>query len=48
MLVDLGTKALDPKQFCGLRDGLTGYADTVGNVVRTFKEESSDMNNADY
>jgi hypothetical protein len=48
MLVNLGTKALDPKPFCGLRDVLTGYADTVGNVVQAFKEESSDMNNADY
>jgi hypothetical protein len=26
MLADLGTKALDPKQFCALRDVLCGYA----------------------
>ena len=48
MLVDLGTKALDPKPFCGLRDVLTGYAERVDCAVKASKEESSDMNNADY
>jgi hypothetical protein len=31
MLVDLGTKALDPKPFCGLRNALCGYAEEVGS-----------------
>ncbi len=31
MLVDLGTKALDPKPFCGLRNVLCGYAEEVGS-----------------
>ncbi len=29
MLADLGTKALDPKLFCALRDVLCGYADKI-------------------
>jgi len=31
MLVDLGTKALDPKPFMGLRNVLCGYAEAVGS-----------------
>jgi hypothetical protein len=31
MLVDLGTKALDPKPFCALRNALCGYAEEVGS-----------------
>jgi hypothetical protein len=27
MIADIGTKALDPKQFCLLRDKLCGYTD---------------------
>ena len=27
MIADIGTKALDPKQFCVLRDKLCGYAE---------------------
>jgi hypothetical protein len=32
MLVDLGTKALDPKPFCGMCDQLCGYAKRVTTV----------------
>jgi hypothetical protein len=29
MLADIGTKALDPKTFCRLRDMLCGYAERI-------------------
>jgi hypothetical protein len=32
MLADIGTKALDPKAFCRLRDMLCGYAERVSYV----------------
>jgi hypothetical protein len=48
MLVDLGTKALDPKQFCRLRDMLTGYAEREEGSASSSKMGSSDVNDGDY
>ena len=33
MIADIGTKALDPKQFCALRDKLCGYAEWEDDLV---------------
>ena len=43
MLVDLGTKALDPKPFCGLRDVLTGYSESVEKGEKELTQGSSDI-----
>ena len=43
MLVDLGTKALDPKPFCGWRDVLTGYAESVKTGEKELTHGSSDI-----
>ena len=33
MIADIGTKALDPKQFCLLRNKLCGYAEWEDDLV---------------
>jgi hypothetical protein len=49
MLADIGTKALDPKPFCRLRDMLCGYAETIsakdaneGSRAENTPEEDDD------
>ena len=45
MLVDLGTKALDPKPFCALRNVLCGYAEE--EVGSSSVEEVSNAEDKD-
>jgi hypothetical protein len=47
MLVDLGTKALDPKPFCGLRNELCGYAEEQGSSSEQVIG-MADSEHADY
>jgi hypothetical protein len=47
MLVDLGTKALDPKPFCGLRNELCGYAEEQGSSSEQVIG-MADYEHADY
>jgi hypothetical protein len=48
MLLDLGTKSLDPKPFCRLTDMLCGYAERVESEKQQSAHESSDIGNQDY
>ena len=48
MLLDLGTKSLDPKPFCRLTDMLCGYAERVESVTAALEQESSDIYNEGY
>ena len=42
MLADIGTKALDPKLFCRLRDQLCGYAEIEASGTKITAEEQSE------
>jgi hypothetical protein len=48
MLLDLGTKSLDPKPFCRLTDMLYGYAEREESVTAASEQESSDIYNEGY
>jgi hypothetical protein len=48
MLLDLGTKSLDPKPFCRLTDMLCGYAERVESEKQPSANESSDIGNEGY